>query len=184
MTEESVEEFIEEFIEAIKKYDNLDELKEIYKKNKKNIDIHYSNEYPFRNACYYGKIDFMKWLWELSNSIGSPINIHVENDDPFRLCCSNNNFKGALWLYNLSQKINSPIDLNAPNWIGKSAFVLSCERNHIEIAEWFCELSLKYHIITFNNKITHFEILSDNQIPNDYRKHKIDICENEEIVHI
>jgi hypothetical protein len=100
------------------------------------IDIHFRNDKIFLNCSYYGSLDVMKWLYEISQETGG-INIHMMDDLPFSDACEEGHFEMARWLYDIS-KSSTLININSNNY---RAFRMSCISGKLEIAQWLYELS-------------------------------------------
>ena len=64
--------------------------------NRFKMNIHYSDEWPFRSACNCGRMEIIKWLWEISNKT---IDIRIMNDWAFNVACECEEYEVIEWLW-------------------------------------------------------------------------------------
>lgn len=122
------------------------------------VNIHAKNDWAFRFACYYDRIDIANWLLTSGNvdihfgddevfrfacyfglievakwylSLGG-VYIHAENDWAFRFACQNGHLGIAKWLYNLGG-----VDIHA---LADDTFVRSCASGQLIIVKWLLSL--------------------------------------------
>ena len=61
-----------------------------------NVDIHYGDEFVFREVCARGYLEIAKWLFSLG-----AVDIHARQDLPFRWALHNNQSEMMGWLCSL-----------------------------------------------------------------------------------
>lgn len=115
---------------------NINMAKKMLKKY--GFDIHKNNEYIFRECCYFGKIDVLKWIIETDPKT----NIRAENDEAFRECCRSGHVNIAKWLIELDPTIDIHVN-------DDEAFRLACYNGHYDIAYWMVH---KFPNINVNSK--------------------------------
>lgn len=168
----------------------------------------------FKLACCSGKLDTVKWLWDLSIKNNIPININHNNNEAFLFTCYSGHFEILKWLWDKSIEINSPINIHANDDLG---FRLSCTDGNLDIAKFLLDLSKEINspIDVRNDKDIIFIITCDNahldvaewlckicpyykinivnnqirynilsELPKDYNKLKMSLLNDEEIVEI
>lgn len=162
---------------------HIEILKLLWKESIENnyqIDIHDNDGEVFLFTCYSGNIEILKWLWEKSVEINSPINIHANNDFGFRISCTEGNLETSQFLWNLSKKLKQKINFRHQKDL---MFIMTCENSHLEIAKWLCEICLYYEINIVNYEIK-YNILSKNDLPNDYRNYNFNLYNDNENIDI
>jgi len=77
--------------------------------NKKlyNINIEFSNQDIFNNACTHGHIEVVEYILNYSEKTNDKINIHFDNDNTFQITCFNSHINIVKYLIYYSEKINS-----------------------------------------------------------------------------
>ena len=108
----------------------------VQQKNLTPINIHYDDEFLFRNCCRHARYEIIAWLLNFS------INIHAHNDEAFRLCCEHGHLDMALLLFNRGLDTLSPINVNACH---NYAFRKSCENGHLQIMNWLLQYPIDIH---------------------------------------
>ena len=68
---------------------------------KPTIDISDNNEFAFRYACYFGRLNVCQWLLQVKPTI----DISFENDWPFCNACERGHLHVAQWLQSLKPKL-------------------------------------------------------------------------------
>jgi ankyrin repeat protein len=134
---------MEESFKKLCREGKLEEAQKIYNEN--NINIHAVNNEAFRDACFNGHIEIVKWLINLDDK---PY-IHANNDEAFRSACFYGHIEIAKWLINLDDKP----DIHA---VDDFAFIYACFNGHIEIAKWLMTLDDKPNIHANNDCVFRF----------------------------
>jgi hypothetical protein len=148
-------------------------------KIKPDINISALNEVAFRLACKYGNLDVAQWLYEIKPNI----NIGANYDHAFRYACKNNHLNVAQWLCQIKPEIYISGmhvvafletcyhgNLDVAQWLYEirpninigfcdDAFKLACERSHLHIAQWLCNLHLRYHFEIHDYHIINWQII-------------------------
>jgi ankyrin repeat protein len=102
------------------------------------INISYSNEDAFRNACYYGHLEVAKWLLQVKPDINNSFN----NEMAFRCACVKGHLEVAKWLLQVKLDINNSY---------QSAFHLACEYGHLEVAQWLLSMKPDINMSVYNH---------------------------------
>ena len=83
---------------------NIEKLKSLLNDNP-NINIHENEEWAFALGCYYGHIEFIKFLLNISQKYsGKKINIHIDKDYIAKIVYIKGNINILHFLIKISQK--------------------------------------------------------------------------------
>ena len=117
--------------------------------SEQNIDIHYRDELAFREACYFGHLEVVKYLISLNMNI----NIHADNEDAFRYACFNGYLELVKYLISLNKGIkylnleDRNINIHAEN---EDAFRFACCNGHLEVVKYLISLNENINIHAYN----------------------------------
>jgi len=156
------------------------ELIDFYDDNKDRINLSHRNEQAFLISCKRGKINIIKWLFEVKKDI----NILIFNELPFMTACSNGFLDIAEFIYEKYKEINHISDRYeeaffdsciSPSWMGSNdnieiskwllkikpdidisrneekAFRNACTFGKLNIAKWLLEIKPDINIVILNN---------------------------------
>jgi ankyrin repeat protein len=105
----------------------LEEMQQLYRLNRNDIDINAENGYALLISCRCGYIEIAKWLYSLG------ADIHAARDCAFRWSCEFGKIEIAKWLHSLGG-----VDIHA---VRDYAFDVSCHNRHLEVVKWLLDIS-------------------------------------------
>ncbi len=135
-------------------------------------DIYHFWIETFKNACYYGNTDLVKWLFEKAQQqifgyynmtkTGDTLAkqcLHEDDCNSFRSACSQGHVKTAELLYDLGFTMGYPLNLHTNNqW----CFYWGCQSGKLEMVKWLYHKSYS-SAQPFTNLVDMYHLLKEDE---------------------